>query len=66
VDHGGGRDWVLDLVVLGLAREGVLGEESLPDPLTVDGISWRGTGLVDGVGGELEELLGGKGVVPDV
>ena len=30
------------------------------------GISWRGARLVDGIGGELEELLGRKGVVPDV
>ncbi len=44
----------------------MLGEESLTKALSVDRLSSRRTRFVYGIGGKLEELFGGKCVVPDV
>ena len=65
VDHGGGGDGVLALVVLVLS-ENRFREEPLPNPFEIDRISRGGPRLIDSVGGELEQLLGRKGVVVNV
>ncbi len=64
VDHGGGRDCVLALVMLCLARKAELAEVTLPDPLEVDGVVRGGARNGDGIRGKLEELFGREGVVP--
>ena len=44
----------------------MLRKKPLSDAFEIDGIGRHGSGLVDGLRGELEELFGRKRVVADV